>query len=62
MGAGGTDSNPLYDVWAAEQQRLDDQVKYDPAFTAQLGRISDQIPAVAETIVRVLFGKPKKQN
>lgn len=36
MGASGTDSNPPDEVWNAEIERRKNQVKYDPAFTAQL--------------------------
>lgn len=59
MGAGGTDSNPPKEVWDAEIQRLENQVQYDPAFTAQLGRISDLIVPTAQAIVNILFDKPK---
>ena len=66
MGAGGTNSDIPEELWnelqAAEQRRLEAQVEYDPAFTAQLGRISDMMPAVAETIVNILFNKPQKQD
>ena len=59
MGAGGTNSNSSDEVWNAELERLENQVNYDPEFTAQLNRISGQIPKVADTIVRILFDKPK---
>ena len=62
MGAGGIDPRPSDEVWAVEQQRLEDQVKYDPAFTAQLNRISKQLPAVADAIVKILFDKPKSKD
>ena len=63
MGAGGTNSDLTDKEWDAylkrEGERLENQVEYDPAFAAQLGRISNQIPAVAEAIVRILFDKSK---
>jgi hypothetical protein len=63
MGAGRANIDLSDEEFVAEQKRLqeklENQVQYDPAFTAQLNQISGQIPAVAETIVNILFDKPK---
>ena len=66
MGVGGTDSNLTGKEWddylKREEERLENQVKYDPAFTALLGRISNQIVPTSETVVRILFDKPKHEK
>jgi len=62
MAAGGVNPDIPDEVWEEECQRLKNQVQYDPAFTAQLNRISAQIPEVAETIVRIIFDKPKPKK
>ena len=62
MGAGGIDPRPSDEVWAVERQRLEEQVKYNPAFTAQLNQISKQLPAVTDTIIKILFDKPKSKD
>lgn len=63
MGAGGTNSDMTneeeWDILKEEEEKLENQVKYSPAFTAQLNRISDQIVPTSKTIVRILFDKSK---
>ena len=62
MGVGGTTMDDLPDeILAAEQQRLENQVKYNPAFTAQLDQIAELLPDVEKTIVRILFNKSKSK-
>ena len=66
MGVGGTNSDLTDEEWddysKREEERLENQVTYDPAFTALLGRISNQIVPISETVVRILFDKPKPKE
>ena len=59
MAAGGTNSDIPDEVWETWRREQEDKVKYYPAFTAQINRISDQIVPISETVVRILFDKSK---